>query len=96
MTKSSSSIKGLISLFECSSSSFSSSMKASRGVSSFSGGVGNNLKFSSRLLNHENKLPILFCRSFRVVCQLKFSSLPIDFWIVFVQPRKTEDNPLFP
>jgi len=77
MTKSSSSIKGLISPFECSSSSFSSSMKASRGVSSFSGGVGNNLKFSSRLLNRENELPI-------------------DFWVVFVQPRETEDNPLFP
>ena len=70
MTKSSSSIKGMISPFECSSSSFSSLMKASRGVLSFSGGVGNNLKFSSRLLNHENELPISFRRSFQVVRQL--------------------------
>jgi len=70
MTKSSSSIKRLISPFECSSSSFSSLMKASRGVSSFSGGVGNNLKFPSWLLNRENELPISFHRSFWVVRQL--------------------------
>jgi len=95
MTKSSSSIKGLISLFECSSSSFSSLMKASRGVSSFSGGMGNDLTFSSQLLNHENRLPYFISQEFSSGSPVKFSGLPIDFWVVFVQPRKTEDNPLF-